>query len=81
MSRYEPNIGGAVEILIDIMTANGFTLTRQPYDHNFGGLVEALIDLKEGSLPSHQNVLVSMRQLLKPCLMVMLFTCVRLTAR
>ena len=82
MSRYEPNIGGAVDILIDIMTANGFTLTRQPYDHNFGGLVEALIDLKKTvSLPSHQNVLVSMRQLLKPCLMVMLFTCVRLTAR
>ena len=48
MSRYEPNIGGAIDILIDIMTANGFTLTRQPYDHNFGGLVEALIDLKEG---------------------------------
>ena len=80
MSRYEPNIGGAVDILIDIMTAN-VLLTRQPYDHNFGGLVEALIDLKRGSLPSHQNVLVSMRQLLKPCLMVMLFTCVRLTTR
>ena len=48
MSRYEPNIGGAIDILIDIMAANGFTLTRQPYDHNFGGLVEALIDLKEG---------------------------------
>ncbi len=48
MSRYEPNIGGAVDILIDIMTANGFTLTRQPYDHNYGGLVEALIDLKDG---------------------------------
>ena len=48
MSRYEPNIGGAIDILIDIMTANGFTLTRKPYDHNYGGLVEALIDLKDG---------------------------------
>lgn len=48
MSRYEPNIGGAVDILIDIMVANGFTLTRQPYDHNYVGLVEALIDLKDG---------------------------------
>ena len=48
MSRYEPNIGGAIDILIDIMTANGFTLTRRPYDHNYGGLVEALIDLKDG---------------------------------
>ena len=48
MSRYEPNIGGAIDILIDIMTANGFTLTRQPYDHNYGGLIEALIDLKDG---------------------------------
>ena len=50
MSRYEPNIGGAVDILIDIMVANGFTLTRQPYDHNYVGLVEALIDLKDGFL-------------------------------
>lgn len=48
MSRYEPNMVGAIDILIDIMTANGFTLTRQPYDHNFQGLVEALIDLKDG---------------------------------
>jgi len=48
MSSYEPNIGGAVDILVDIMVANAFTLTRQPYEHNFVGLIDALIDLKEG---------------------------------
>lgn len=48
MASYEPNVAGAVAILIDIMTANSFTMTRQPYEYNFHGLVDALIDLKEG---------------------------------
>lgn len=45
---YEPNIEGALAVLIDIMVANAFTLTRQPYEPNYRGLVDALIDLKEG---------------------------------
>lgn len=45
---YEPNIEGAVAVLVDIMVANGFTLTRQPYEPNYRGLVDALIDLKDG---------------------------------
>jgi len=48
MASYEPNVAGAVAILIDIMTANSFTMTRQPYEYNMHGLVDALIDLKEG---------------------------------
>lgn len=45
---YEPNIEGALAVLVDIMTANGFTMTRQPYEPNYRGLVDALIDLKDG---------------------------------
>lgn len=45
---YEPNIEGAITVLVDIMLANGFTLTRQPYEPNYRGLVDAIIDLKEG---------------------------------
>jgi hypothetical protein len=45
---YEPNIEGALTVLVDIMVANAFTLTRQPYEPNYRGLVDALIDLKEG---------------------------------
>jgi len=45
---YEPNIEGALAVLVDIMTANSFTMTRQPYEPNYRGLVDALIDLKEG---------------------------------
>lgn len=45
---YEPNIEGALAVLVDIMVANGFTMTRQPYEPNYRGLVDALIDLKEG---------------------------------
>lgn len=48
MASYEPNVAGAVAILIDILTANSFTMTRQPYQYNVHGLVDALIDLKEG---------------------------------
>ena len=45
---YEPNIEGAIAVLVDIMTANGFTMTRQPYEPNYRGLVDAIIDLKDG---------------------------------
>ena len=45
---YEPNIEGAIAVLVDLMVANGFTLTRQPYEPNYRGLVDAIIDLKEG---------------------------------
>jgi hypothetical protein len=45
---YEPNIEGAITVLVDILTANAFTLTRQPYEPNYRGLVDAIIDLKEG---------------------------------
>lgn len=45
---YEPNIEGALAVLVDIMMANAFTMTRQPYEPNYRGLVDAIIDLKEG---------------------------------
>jgi hypothetical protein len=45
---YEPNIEGALAVLVDLMIANAFTMTRQPYEPNYRGLVDALIDLKEG---------------------------------
>lgn len=45
---YEPNIEGAIAVLVDIMVANSFTMTRQPYEPNYRGLVDAIIDLKEG---------------------------------
>ena len=45
---YEPNIEGAIAVLRDLMIANGFTMTRQPYEPNYRGLVDAVIDLKEG---------------------------------
>ena len=45
---YEPNIEGAIAVLVDIMVANAFTMTRQPYEPNYRGLVDAIIDLKEG---------------------------------
>ena len=47
-SSYEPNIEGAIEILVDIMLAESVTMAREPYAPNFRGLVDALIDLKEG---------------------------------
>ena len=28
---YEPNVEGAIAVLVDLMTANNFTMTRQPY--------------------------------------------------
>ena len=48
MASYEPNLEGAITVLVDLMTANGFALTRQPYAPNYRGLVAAVIDLKEG---------------------------------
>ena len=45
---YEPNVEGAVKVLVDILTANGFTKTRAPYENNFRGLVDTIVDLKEG---------------------------------
>lgn len=45
---YEPNIEGAITVLVDLMTANAFTMTRQPYEPNYRGLVDAIIDMKEG---------------------------------
>ena len=49
---YEPNVEGAIAVLVDLMTANGFTMTRQPYEPNYRGLVDSIIDLKEG-FPSY----------------------------
>ena len=45
---YEPNVEGAIKVLIDLMTANNFTMTRQPYEPNYRGLVDAIIDVKDG---------------------------------
>lgn len=44
---YDPNIEGALAVLVDLMQGNGFTMTRSPYAPNYRGLVDALIDLKE----------------------------------
>ena len=48
MATGEPNLEGAIGVLVDLLTANGFTMTRSPYENNFRGLVDALIDFKEG---------------------------------
>ena len=48
MAQGEPNIEGAIKVLVDLLTANGFTMTRSPYEPNFRGLTDAIIDLKEG---------------------------------
>jgi len=45
---YEPNIEGAIAVLVDLMLAEGVTMAREPYAPNYRGLVDALIDLKEG---------------------------------
>jgi len=45
---YEPNIEGAITVLVDLMQGNGFTMSRQPYEPNYRGLVDAIIDMKEG---------------------------------
>ena len=48
MAQGEPNLEGAIKVLVDLLTANSFTMTRSPYTNNFRGLVDALLDLKEG---------------------------------
>jgi len=48
MAQGEPNLEGAIKVLVDLLTANGFNMTRSPYVNNFRGLVDALLDLKEG---------------------------------
>ena len=45
---YEPNIEGAITVLVDLMEANSFAMTRQPYEPNYRGLVDAIIDVKDG---------------------------------
>ncbi len=47
-TSYEPNIQGAIAVLRDLMIANSFTMTREPYEPNYRGLVDAVIDFKEG---------------------------------
>ena len=41
MAQGEPNIEGALAILVDLLTANSFTMTRSPYENNMRGLVDA----------------------------------------
>ena len=53
MASYEPNLEGAITVLVDLLTANGFTMTRSPYASNYRGLVDAVIDLKEGFVLKH----------------------------
>jgi len=57
MASYEPNLEGAISALVDLMTANGFSMTRQPYAPNYRGLVDAVVDLKEG-FPSFSPIRV-----------------------
>ena len=40
MAQGEPNLEGAIKVLVDLLTANSFTMTRSPYANNFRGLVE-----------------------------------------
>ena len=48
MAAAEPNIEGAIQVVVEILVGNGFAKTRAPYEPNFRGLVDSLIDLKEG---------------------------------
>ena len=59
---YEPNVEGALAVLVDLMNANAFTMTRQPYEPNYRGLVDALIDLKKAFQSFLQHELVLMLQ-------------------
>jgi hypothetical protein len=47
-ATYNEDIVGAIEVLVDLMSGNGFVMSREPYAPNYRGLVDALIDLKEG---------------------------------
>ena len=48
MAQGESNLEGAITLLVDLLTANSFTMTRSPYENNMRGLVDALIDFKDG---------------------------------
>jgi len=54
---YDPNIEGALQVLVDLMSGLSLTMPRSPYAPNYRGLVDALIDLKEG-LPTRVGNLV-----------------------
>jgi hypothetical protein len=45
---YDPNIEGAILVLVDLMSGISLAMPRSPYAPNYRGLVDALIDLKEG---------------------------------
>lgn len=45
---YDPNIEGAITVLVDMMSGLSLAMPRSPYAPNYRGLVDALIDLKEG---------------------------------
>jgi hypothetical protein len=45
---YDPNIEGAITVLVDLMSGISIVMLRSPYAPNYRGLVDALIDLREG---------------------------------
>lgn len=45
---YDPNIEGAIQALVDLMSGISLAMPRSPYAPNYRGLVDALIDLREG---------------------------------
>ena len=45
---YEPNIEGALAVLVDLMIGEGATITREPYAPNFKGLVDAFVAIALG---------------------------------
>jgi len=57
---YDPNIEGALQVLVDLMSGLSMTMPRSPYAPNYRGLVDALIDLKE-SLPLQVGGLLYIR--------------------
>lgn len=57
---YDPNIEGAILVLVDLMSGLSLTMPRSPYAPNYRGLVDALIDLKEG-LPTKVGGLLIIR--------------------
>ena len=62
MASAEPNVEGAIKVLVDILTANGFTKTRAPYENNFRGLVDAIVDLKKVFPLFHQQIVLVLMQ-------------------
>ena len=68
---YEPNLEGALQVLVDLMSGHGFTMTRQPYAPNYRGrssadilmLVTTIFFLPQAqvqSRPRHRPELVIM---------------------